>query len=27
LALLDPKALARMADLYGDGKPPARPLV
>jgi CRP-like cAMP-binding protein len=27
LALLDPKALARLADLYGDGKPPPRPLV
>lgn len=27
LALLDPKALARLADLYGDGRPPPRPLV
>lgn len=27
LILLDPKALVRLADLYGDGKPPARPLV
>ena len=27
LQLLDPKALARLADLYGDGRPPARPLV
>jgi CRP-like cAMP-binding protein len=27
LQLLDPRALARLADLYGDGKPPARPLV
>jgi CRP-like cAMP-binding protein len=27
LQLLDPKALARLADLYGDGKPPPRPLV
>jgi CRP-like cAMP-binding protein len=27
LQLLNPGALARMADLYGDGKPPARPLV
>jgi CRP-like cAMP-binding protein len=27
LSLLDPKALVRLADLYGDGKPPARPLV
>ncbi len=27
LQLLDPHALARLADLYGDGKPPARPLV
>lgn len=27
LVLLDPKALARLADLYGDGRPPARPLV
>lgn len=27
LQLLDPRALARMADLYGDGKPPPRPLV
>jgi CRP-like cAMP-binding protein len=27
LHLLEPKALARLADLYGDGRPPARPLV
>lgn len=27
LQLPDPKALARLADLYGDGKPPTRPLV
>ncbi|HET9976925.1 MAG TPA: Crp/Fnr family transcriptional regulator [Burkholderiaceae bacterium] len=27
LTLLDPKALARLADLYGDGRPPPRPLV
>ncbi len=27
LYLIDPKALARLADLYGDGRPPARPLV
>jgi CRP-like cAMP-binding protein len=27
LALLDTKALARLADLYGDGRPPPRPLV
>jgi CRP-like cAMP-binding protein len=27
LRLLDPKALVRLADLYGDGKPPPRPLV
>ena len=27
LQLLDPKALARLADLYGDGRPPARPLI
>jgi len=27
LMLLDPKALAQLADLYGDGKPPPRPLV
>lgn len=27
LFLIDPKALARLADLYGDGRPPARPLV
>jgi len=27
LVLLDPKALARLADLYGDGRPPPRPLV
>jgi len=27
LSLLDPKALVRLADLYGDGKPPVRPLV
>ena len=27
LRLLDVKALARLADLYGDGRPPARPLV
>jgi CRP-like cAMP-binding protein len=27
LALLDPKALVRLADLYGDGRPPPRPLV
>jgi CRP-like cAMP-binding protein len=27
LQLLDTKALARLADLYGDGRPPARPLV
>jgi CRP-like cAMP-binding protein len=27
LQLLDPKALARLADLWGDGRPPARPLV
>jgi CRP-like cAMP-binding protein len=27
LKLLDPKALARLADLYGDGKPAPRPLV
>jgi hypothetical protein len=24
---LEPKALVRLADLYGDGKPPQRPLV
>lgn len=27
LMLLDPKALVRLADLYGDGRPPPRPLV
>lgn len=27
LYLMDPKALAQLADLYGDGRPPARPLV
>ena len=27
LQLLDPKALARLADLYGDGRPLARPLI
>jgi hypothetical protein len=27
LYLMDPKALARLADLYGDGRPPPRPLV
>ena len=27
LYLLDVKALARIADLYGDGKPPQRPLI
>ena len=27
LYLLDIKALARLADLYGDGKPPPRPLI
>jgi CRP-like cAMP-binding protein len=27
LRLIDVKALARIADLYGDGKPPARPLI
>lgn len=27
LALLDPQALARLADLYRDGRPPPRPLV
>lgn len=27
LHLRDPKALARLADLYGDGRPPQRPLV
>ena len=27
LRLLDPKALARLADLYGDGRPPPRPLI
>lgn len=27
LELLDAKALARVADLYGDGKPPPRPLI
>ena len=27
LYLLDMKALNRLADLYGDGKPPARPLI
>jgi CRP-like cAMP-binding protein len=27
LVLLDPKALVRLADLYGDGRPPPRPLV
>jgi CRP-like cAMP-binding protein len=27
LQLPDPKALTRLADLYGDGKPPPRPLV
>ena len=27
LYLLDVKAMARLADLYGDGRPPARPLV
>lgn len=27
LTLPDPKALARLADLYGDGRPPPRPLV
>ena len=27
LHLMDPKALARLADLYGDGRPPRRPLV
>jgi CRP-like cAMP-binding protein len=27
LTLLDPKALVRLADLYGDGKPAPRPLV
>jgi CRP-like cAMP-binding protein len=27
LVLLDPKALARLADLYGDGKPAPRPLI
>ena len=27
LHLLNPKALARLADLYGDGRPPKRPLV
>jgi CRP-like cAMP-binding protein len=27
LQLLDTKALARLADLYGDGRPPPRPLV
>ena len=27
LHLMDPKALARLADLYGDGRPPVRPLV
>jgi CRP-like cAMP-binding protein len=27
LYLLDAKALARLADLYGDGRPPQRPLV
>jgi CRP-like cAMP-binding protein len=27
LVLLDPKAMVRLADLYGDGRPPPRPLV
>jgi CRP-like cAMP-binding protein len=27
LRLLDVKALARLADLYGDGKPSQRPLI
>jgi CRP-like cAMP-binding protein len=27
LQLLDPRALSRLADLYGDGKPPVRPLI
>jgi CRP-like cAMP-binding protein len=27
LHLLDPKALTRLADLYGDGRPAARPLI
>jgi CRP-like cAMP-binding protein len=27
LQLLDPKALVRLADLYGDGRPPPRPLI
>lgn len=27
LYLIDPKALAQLADLYGDGRPPSRPLV
>jgi CRP-like cAMP-binding protein len=27
LQLLDPRALVRLADLYGDGKPSPRPLV
>ena len=27
LELLDPRALARLADLFGDGRPPARPLI
>jgi CRP-like cAMP-binding protein len=27
LFLLDPKALVKLADLYGDGKPPQRPLI
>lgn len=27
LCLLDAKALARLADLYGDGRPPPRPLI
>ena len=27
LWLRDVKAMARLADLYGDGRPPARPLV
>jgi Mn-dependent DtxR family transcriptional regulator len=27
LELLDHTALSRLADLYGDGRPPARPLV
>ena len=27
LELLDHKALVRLADLYGDGRPPARPFI